>query len=295
LKEEQTKNYSVLVVAVISVSWASIFIRLTGAPPLATAFYRMGLASLFLIPISLYKYLPEIKEIKGKLLFFSSLSGIFLALHFVFWITSLYYTTISNSVVLVTTQPIFVALLSHFILKEKVRFIGFSGIILALIGAFIISKGDMAIGKENFIGDVLALLGAIMAALYLFFGRVVRQRLNLVPYIFTVYTISAITIGIIAIFYKTPFYPYPKITFFWFILLALVPQLVGHTLYNWALKHLKAYLVGTSILGEPIGATILAYLFFKEIPFIQTYIGGGMILFGIYLVFYSERGKRAIK
>ncbi len=251
----------------------------------------MGLASLFLIPLGLYKYLPEIKKIKGKLLFFSFLSGIFLALHFVFWITSLYYTTISNSVVLVTTQPIFVALLSHFILKEKVRGIGFSGIILALIGAFIISRSDMTIGKENFIGDILALLGAVMAALYLFFGRVVRQKLNLVPYIFTVYTISAVVIGIIAVFYKTPFYPYPKTTFLWFLLLALVPQLLGHTLYNWALKHLRAYLVGTTILGEPIGATILGYLIFKEIPFVQTYFGGGMILLGIYLVFYSEKGK----
>jgi len=255
----------------------------------------MGLASLFLIPISFYRYFPEIKKIKGKLLFFSFLSGIFLALHFVFWITSLYYTTISNSVVLVTTQPIFVAILSHFILKEKVRALGFSGIILALIGAFIISRGDMSVGKENFIGDILALLGAVMAALYLFFGRVVRQKLNLVPYIFTVYTIAALAIGIIALFYRTPFYPYPRITFLWFLLLALIPQLTGHTLYNWALKHLKAYLVGTSILGEPIGATILAYIIFKEIPFVSTYVGGGMILLGIYLVFYSEKGRKTIK
>jgi len=255
----------------------------------------MGLASLFLIPLSFYKYLPEIKKIKGKLLFFSFLSGVFLALHFVFWITSLYYTTISNSVVLVTTQPIFVALLSHFLLKERVRTLGFFGIVLALIGAFIISRGDMSIGQENFIGDILALLGAVMAALYLLFGRVVRQKLNLVPYIFTVYTIAAIVIGIIAVFYQTPFYPYPKITFLWFFLLALIPQLTGHTLYNWALKHLRAYLVGTSILGEPIGATILGYLVFKEVPFAQTYIGGGMILLGIYLVFYSERGKETIE
>lgn len=249
----------------------------------------MGLASLLLLPLSLLKYLPEIKQIKGKLLFFSILSGIFLGFHFVFWITSLYYTTISNSVVLVTTQPIFVAVLSHLFLKEKVNSLGFSGIILALVGTFVIARGDFALGKVNLLGDILALLGAVMAATYLFFGRIVRQKLNLIPYIFTVYSISAVVIGIVCIFYKAHIFPYPKITFFWFILLAIVPTIIGHTLYNWSLKYIKAYLVGTTILGEPVGATILAFLIFKETPFIQTYIGGGMILFGIYLVFRSER------
>lgn len=270
-------------------SWASIFIRLTNAPPLATALYRMGLASLLLLPISLLKHLSEIKQIKGKLLFFSILSGVFLGFHFVFWITSLYYTTISNSVVLVTTQPIFVAILSHIFLKEKVNLLGFSGIILALVGTFVIARGDFALGKENLWGDILALLGAVMAATYLFFGRIIRQKLNLIPYIFSVYSISAVVIGIICLFYKVHIFPYPKITFLWFFLLAIVPTIIGHTLYNWALKYVKAYLVGTTILGEPFGATILAFLIFKESPFIETYIGGGMILLGIYLVFRSER------
>jgi len=284
-----TKNLLLLFVAVVAVSWAAIFIKLTGAPPLATAFYRMSFATLFILPLALRKALPEIIKIKGKILIVSLFSGIFLGLHFATWITSLDYTSISNSVVLVTTQPIFVAILSHLLLKEKINLTILSAILLALLGSFIISGGDFRVGKANFFGDVLALIGAIMAAAYLMCGRVVRQKLSLFSYIFMVYFISALVLGILCIIWRTPLYPYPPRTFLWFILLGLIPTVIGHTLYNWALKYIKAYLVGITILGEPVGATILAYLIFKQIPPTLTYLGAVAIFAGIFLVFWNQK------
>ena len=288
-----TKNLFLLFIAVVAVSWASIFIKFTGSPPLATAFYRMSFATLFILPLALRKSLPEILRLKGKILILTLFSGIFLGFHFATWIASLDYTSISNSVVLVTTQPIFVAILSHLLLKEKINLTILFAILLALLGSFIISGGDFEAGKANFLGDVLALIGAIMAAAYLLCGRVVRQKLSLITYIFTVYFISALVLGILCIIWGTPLHPYPAKTFLWFILLGLIPTVIGHSLYNWALKYLKAYLVGMSILGEPVGATILAYLIFKQIPPTLTYVGAAAIFTGIFLVFWSQKGARA--
>ncbi len=283
------KNLSLVFIAVVAVSWAAIFIKLTGAPPLATAFYRMSFATLFILPLALKKFLPEIVKIRGKILIVTLLSGIFLGFHFATWITSLDYTSIPNSVVLVTTQPIFVAIFSHILLREKINLIIFSAILLALFGSFIISGGDFKIGKANFVGDILALIGAVMAAAYLLCGRVVRQKLSLISYIFLVYFISAFVLGVLCVIWETPLYPYPAKTFLWFILLGLIPTVIGHTLYNWALKYLRAYLVGISILGEPVGATILAYFIFKQIPPTSTYLGAAAIFTGIFLVFRSHR------
>ena len=273
----------------VAVSWAAIFIKLTGAPPLATAFYRMSFATVFILPLALKKSLPEILKIRGKILILTLFSGIFLGFHFATWITSLDYTSIPNSVVLVTTQPIFVAVLSHFLLKEKINLSILFAILLALLGSFIISGGDFRVGKANFFGDILALIGAVMAAAYLLCGRVVRQKLSLITYIFMVYFISALVLGVLCIIWGTPLYPYPPKTFLWFILLGLIPTVIGHTLYNWALKYLRAYLVGISILGEPVGATILAYLIFKQIPPTLTYVGAVAIFTGIFLVFWSQK------
>jgi drug/metabolite transporter (DMT)-like permease len=284
-----TKNLLLLFIAVIAVSWAAIFIKLTGAPPLATAFYRMSFATLFVLPLALKKSLPEILKIRGKILIVTLFSGIFLGFHFATWITSLDYTSIPNSVVLVTTQPIFVAIFSHILLRERINLITLSAILLALFGSFIISGGDFKVGKANFFGDILALIGAVMAAAYLLCGRVVRQKLSLISYIFLVYFISAFVLGVLCVIWQTPLYPYPAKTFLWFILLGFVPTVIGHTLYNWALKYLRAYLVGVSILGEPVGATILAYLIFKQIPPTMTYLGAAAIFTGIFLVFWSQK------
>ena len=287
--KSQYKNYIILLFAVASVSWASIFIKLSDAHPFIIAFYRMGLASLLLFPLFIKKGFKDYKVLNKSELFLCLLSGIFLGLHFVTWISSLAYTSVSSSVVIVATQPVFVALFTPMILKEKVDFWVFVAILIALTGVLIIAGGDIKFGKENLKGDFLSLIGAVMAALYLTLGRGIRRKLNLLPYIFLVYSISTIVIFIFCLIAGLNFSPLSWKNFSLFMLLALIPTLFGHTLYNYILKYVKAHLVGMTILGEPIGASILAFLIFKEVPPHTIYLGGVLIFIGIWIAVWRER------
>lgn len=286
---KQYKNYLILLFAVASVSWASIFIKLSDAHSFIIAFYRMGLASLLLFPFFIKKGFSDYKVLNRNELFLCMLSGIFLGLHFVTWISSLAYTSVSSSVVIVATQPVFVALFTPVILKEKVDFWVFVAILIALTGVFIIAGGDIKFGRENLKGDLLSLIGAVMAALYLTLGRGIRRKLNLLPYIFLVYSISTLVIFIFCFMARLNLSPLSWKNFLLFMLLALIPTLLGHTLYNYILKYVKAHLVGMTILGEPVGASILAFLIFKEVPPNTIYLGGILIFIGIWIAVWRER------
>jgi len=278
-----------LILAVFTVSWAAILIKLCTAPPLVIAFYRMFMASVILFPLVFLKHFPALKQLLSEAPKLSILSGIFLGLHFAFWVTSLFYTSVSSSVVIVATQPVFVALFSLIFLKEKATLLVWLGIILALIGVAIIGGGDFA----NLKGDLLALLGAIMAAAYLTLGRNIRKKYDLIPYIFVAYFVSSIVLAFFIIVFGDSFSPLSLKNLGWFILLAIIPTLIGHSLYNWLLKYVKAYLVGISILGEPIGASIWAFLIFKEVPKTSLYLGAVLIILGVILALTGERrGKK---
>jgi len=287
--QTQAKNYLILFFAVASVSWASIFIKLSDAHSLIIAFYRMGLASLILFPLFIKGGFKDFKVLTKKDFLLCFLSGIFLGLHFATWISSLAYTSVSSSVVIVATQPVFVALFTPMILKEKVDLWVFLAILVALSGTIIIAGGDIKIGEDNLKGDLLSLIGAVMAALYLTIGRGIRKKLNLLPYIFLVYSISTVVIFISCLLAKLNFSPLSWKNFILFLLLALIPTLLGHTLYNYILKFVKAHLVGMTILGEPLGATFLAFLIFKEIPAYTIYLGGILIFIGIWIAVWREK------
>jgi len=286
---KQYKNYLILLLAVTSVSWASIFIKLAAAPSFIIAFYRMGLASVILFPFFLKRGTSDYKVLTRKEFLLCLLSGAFLGLHFITWISSLAYTSVASSVVIVATQPVFVALFTPMILKEKVDVWVFIAILIALVGTFVIAGGDIKIGQMNLKGDILSLIGAIFAALYLTLGRGIRKKLNLLPYIFLVYSIATLVIFIFCLFARLNFSPLSWKNFILFLLLALIPTLVGHTLYNYILKYVKAHLVGMTILGEPLGATLWAFLILKEIPVSTFYIGGILIFTGIWIAVWRER------
>ncbi|OGC77476.1 MAG: hypothetical protein A2145_03660, partial [candidate division Zixibacteria bacterium RBG_16_40_9] len=217
------------------------------------------------------------------------LSGLFLGLHFALWVSSLFYTSVASSVVIVATQPVFVALFSLIFLKEKASWLVWSGIFLALMGVAIIGGADFA----NLKGDLLALLGAIMAAAYLTVGRNIRKKFHLAPYIFVVYFVSSLVLAFFILIFGDSFSPLNLGNMGWFLLLAIVPTLIGHSLYNWLLKYIKAYLVGISILGEPIGASIWAFLIFKEIPPSSLFVGAALIIMGVGLALSGERKQKA--
>jgi drug/metabolite transporter (DMT)-like permease len=273
--------YLFLPIGIIAVSTASIFIKLCDAPALVIAAYRMTLASLFLLPFASHKKIW--RSWKGSELRWLIFSGIFLALHFAFWIASLKFTSVASSVVLVSTNPLFVGIGAWLFFKEPIGLNLILGIILSVLGSGLISFGDVSISKETMMGDGLALLGAITASGYLLVGRKMRKGQDLLSYIFPVYSVAGLVLNVLSLFFQKPFFGYSSSTYLFLFLLALIPQLIGHTTFNWALKYLPASLVAIAILGEPVGSTILAFFILGEGLTPLKILGGILIFAGILI------------
>ncbi len=218
-----------------------------------------------------------------------ALSGVFLSLHFAFWIGSLKYTSVASSVVLVSTHPIFVGIGSWLFLREHLGINLILGIALSVLGSGLISFGDMSVSGEALAGDGLALLGAIAVSGYFLVGRKMRRDQNLLSYIFPVYSTAGVVLVILACLFQNPFFGYKASNYFLFFLLALIPQLIGHTTFNWALKYIPASLVAITILGEPVGSTILAYFILGEGLNLWKVFGGVSIFFGILVALWRNR------
>jgi len=248
----------VLALGVIAVSFGAILIRLTQAPSLVIAAWRMILASAVLLPFGWAKE----RKLTGRGLALSVLAGLFLAFHFGLWIESLQHTTVASSVVLVATNPIFVGLFSP-LLGERPRAALWQGIVLSVLGGVLIGWGDFALGGEALLGDLLALLGAMAASAYLLVGRRMRHHGELLPYVSTAYGVAAALLFLGLGVAPGPVVP-KGADWLWIALLALGPQLMGHTSFNWALRRLPASAVAVVTLGEPVGAALWAYLVFGE-------------------------------
>jgi drug/metabolite transporter (DMT)-like permease len=271
--------YLLLPVGILAVSTASIFIKLCDAPALIIATYRMMLASLMLTPLACYQKVWRGWERDDLGWFF--ISGLLLSLHFALWIASLKYTSVASSVVLVTTHPIFVGIGGWLFLKERLGLNLLFGIALSVLGSGLIGYGDMSLSREALTGDGLALLGAVAASGYLLVGRKMRKDQVLLSYIFPVYSTAGLILILFALFFQESFWGYSSTTTLYLFLLALVPQLIGHTTFNWALKYLPASAVAISTLGEPIGSTLLAYFVLDEGLTVWKVIGGMSIFTGI--------------
>jgi len=268
-----------LCIGIFAISTASIFIKLCEAPALIIAAYRMMLASLMLMPFACYKKTWRGWEKNDRRWFL--LSGLFLSLHFAFWIASLKYTSVASSVVLVTTHPIFVGIGSWLFLKEQMEMTLVLGIALSVLGSGLIGYGDRIWSKEALMGDGLALLGAIAVSGYLLVGKKMRKNQELFSYIFPVYSTAGLILILLSLIFQKSFWGYSPSTYLYLFLLALIPQLIGHTTFNWALKYLPASIVAIAILGEPVGSTILAYFILNEGLTVWKILGGISIFAGI--------------
>ncbi|MBW2433307.1 MAG: DMT family transporter [Deltaproteobacteria bacterium] len=287
--------YLALIVGTMAVSTGAIFARLADAPALVIAAYRVGLATLILAPIAWVKARDEIKTLSKRDLKLAVISGFFLALHFATWISSLDYTSVANSVVLVNTNPLWVGLLTPLIAKERVKRAAVYSICISVIGGAIIGYGDFATGGKALLGDGLALAGSICAAIYLLLGRSLRRKLSLVAYIFICYGSAAVILWIIVLSLRLPITGFSPGTVAAFWGMALIAQIIGHSTYNWALRWLTAGLIAVSLLGEPIGSTILAYLIFDEGLTVYKAVGGVIILSAIYLAASAEHRNSKLK
>ncbi|MFC1857586.1 DMT family transporter [Thermodesulfobacteriota bacterium] len=281
--------YFALVSGVLAVSTGAIFARLADAPALVIAAYRVGLATLIIAPIAWWKAGAELKNLSKKDFKLAILSGFFLAMHFATWISSLDYTSIANSVVLVNTNPLWVGLLAPLITKDRMKKATIVSIIISVIGGGIIGAGDFATGGKAVFGDLLALAGSICAAFYLLLGRNLRRKLSLLGYIMVCYGSAAVILWIIVLGLNLPVAGFTTNTYTAFWAMALITQLIGHTSYNWALRWFSTSLIAVSLLGEPIGSTILAYIIFNEGLTWAKVIGGTLILSAIYIAAAGEK------
>ena len=304
-------------IGILAASTASIFIRFAqadGVSSLVISAWRLTLASLILAPMALLRYRDELRALTRRGLTLALISGIFLAVHFATWISSLEYTSVASSVVLVSTAPLWVVILAPLTIREPVGRPVLIGMGLAFIGVTIVGLSDscnfgLAAGQDvsgfaslqcppfsefisgtAFIGDLLALIGAMTVAGYLLIGRSLRENMSLVPYIFVVYGMAALILIVIVLVTGESLFGYEPQTFLWFLLLALIPQLLGHSSYNWALGYLPAAFVSVTLLGEPISSAILAYFILGETPTALMIFGAILILIGIYISSRKENG-----
>jgi len=283
-------------VAIVAASSASILIRYAQveASSLVIATYRLAIATLILAPVVGLRELPALRALSARNLGLTLLAGGFLALHFATWIRSLEYTSVASSIVLVQTTPLMVAALSPLLIQEPVVRRLMFGLLVATAGSLLVGYSDVCSGTSceagaeilsgpALKGDLLALGGAAAGAGYVLTGRAVRLQVPLLPYIGIAYGTAAVLLGLASWGAGDPVFGFSPSTYLWLVLLALLPQLVAHSTYNWALGFLPAAVVSLAQLGEAVGSTALAIPLLNEVPSSLRIAGGGLILAGIVL------------
>ena len=286
----ERRPWIVIAVAVLGISIAAPLIRLSTAHPIAIAIWRLAFALIIIAAIlAITGTWRQWSRLQMRHTGIALGAGTMLALHFWTWNTSLGLTTVAASVVLVNTQPVIVAVLSALWLGEAPDRRQWAGIAIAVAGAFLLVAGDLNVaavaGRDAIRGDLLALAGAVTAALYYLAGRRLRQMLDLWPYVGLVYSACLVTLILIALVIGAPFLIQPPRELAIFAALALGPMMLGHTGFNWALRWLPAYVVTLATLGEPVGATLLAAITpgIREIPSPMTLAAGAIIVAGVAL------------
>lgn len=294
--------YAALGLGVLVVSSSSILVRYAqgaGVPSLSIAALRLALAALLLTPLALARASGEIRGLSRRDLHLALLAGGLLAAHFATWISSLAYTSVASSTVLVTTNPIWIALASMLIFHERMGKGMVVAIGMALGGSALIffadggggggGTGEGMVQPNPLLGNSLALLGALSVSGYFLIGRALRRRLSLLAFIWLIYTSCAMALIAVALIADAPLRGFSAAGWACLLGLALGPQLLGHSVFNWALKHVSATFIALTILGEPIGASLLALLLFGERLSPLQSAGFATLLVGIYLAARSEK------
>lgn len=288
--KERKKVIYFLFIGLLATSFPAIFVRFTEASPLSISFYRNFLASLFMFPFAL-KHLLRSRVYKA-LFQDVLLASFFLALHFYSWNTSLKFTSVASSLFIVATQPVWSAIFGFLILKEKVSLRGVIAILLALSGIFFITILDFNKKGDNIYGDLLALIAAIFASLYLITGRRVRHKIPLALWLFFLYFFSSMILLIISILIKEELKGFPLKTYIMFFLMALIPSFIGHSILNYAVRFIEAYKVQLGLLLEPFISTYLAFIFFEEIPPFLFYPAAFLSICGVLMGIFEIKERK---
>ncbi len=282
-----------LALSVLAISTSAILVRWSSAPSAVIAFYRVLFTALLLAPITLVRHRADFRALSVRDGLVATATGAALAIHFTTWFESLQWTSVAASTTLVQTQPVFVAVGAYFLLNERLTARTVGGILLAVAGAAVMSVGDLlsgaAVAGTALYGNVLALIGGVTAAGYVLAGRSLRQRIALLPYVSLVYGACTVTLLAVVLAGGDPVVDYPAREWALFLAMAVGPGVFGHTVVNWALAHLDSSVVSVSLLGEPVGATVLALVLLAEVPGPATVLGGTVVLAGIALTARSQR------
>lgn len=272
-----------MALGVLAITWAAILVRWADAPPLSIAFWRMALAAACLGAFCGAARLRFWRAWRGVDWWTGAAAALLLALHFACWIASLDYTTVAASVVLVSTQPVFVALLGRVFLRERPSRNAWMGIGVAIVGTGVIAGADLALDRRALLGDLLALLGALWISGYYILAKVLRASKDLVPYVTVIYGLTAAWLLVAAVASGAELGGWGAPTWAALAGLALGPTILGHTSMNYALRYMPAFQVNVAILGEPVGAALWAALLLSEMPGTGTWLGGALVLAGILL------------
>jgi drug/metabolite transporter (DMT)-like permease len=284
--ERRTPPTLALAVAVVAVSTSAILVRWSTAPSAVKALYRVVFTVALLAPWALTRYRDDFRRLRSRDALFAGVTGIALAVHFAAWFESLEWTSVAASVTLVQSQPLFVALGAWAFLDERVTRGRVVGILVAVAGMVAMSLGEFLsgvalAGSRPLYGNALAVLGAVSAACYVLAGRSIRQRVSLVPYVTVVYSACALSLLVITVWDGHALVGYPPREWALFFAMAVGPGVFGHTVLNWVLAHLESSVVSVSLLGEPLGSTLLAFVLLSEVPTLPTVVGGVVVLAGI--------------
>lgn len=273
---------------IFGTSFSSILVKYANAPSLVTAVYRLGFTVLFMFVFVLTKHREELKKVDYKSVLYCSISGIFLALHFSFWFESIKHTSVASSTLLVNTEVIFTALGFILFMKGKIPIAGWISIAITFFGSILVALADKG-GDSALYGDLLALLGAIFVAVYTLIGKMQRKHLSTVIYTFLVYTACFFTLIIMAGASKTPIFGYGKKEIMIGLLLSVCCTLLGHSIYSWSLRYISPSYVSACKLCEPLFATLMAIMIYREIPIMMQVIGGVIIIVGVLLYTKYEK------
>ncbi len=295
----KVRPYLLIGVAIAAISTGSILIRYAqgDAPALVIAAYRLSFATLIITPLTFARHRAALHSLTRRDLGWAVASGLFLSVHFATWVSSLDYTTVMASVVLVTTSPLWVALASALLMRTHLSWGMRAGLGVTLGGSVLIALGgDAGSGRASapLWGNFLALVGAWTIAGYWMIGRHLRARLSMLLYTWLVYGTAAVLMWAAVLVDGLPVAGYRGRVYVLFVLMALLPQLLGHSLFNYALAQLSAVYVSVAALGEPVGATILAALLLGEVPTLLQVAGGGLILGGIFITSLEEQAKARV-
>jgi len=276
-----------LLIGIIAISFSAIFVRWSDAPASVIAMYRLLMTNALMLPF-LWNYRKEITRIRLRDWLRTAISGISLGLHFLFWMDSLYFTTVASSTAILTLEPIFVLLGAFLLYGHRTSRTALIAMCIAIVGAICIGWGDFQFSGKALKGDLLSLVGTIAVALHMLLGKSLREHISAFVYSFFVFLFAGLVLAVTNVFTGVSFIAYPAKEWGIFLLLAIVPTVFGHYVFNWLLKYMKASSVSMTVLGEPLGATLLAYFLLGETITTIQMLAGCLLLVGVGMFLRSN-------